>query len=218
MYQSFLSPFSDVPCRLQDIGKINIHLLLNWKFFQFFNCFFSNHVDFPVPTEYILNCQIKDKLAPIELSRYSEDTLFFLFYMNGGDLMQLQAASTLFDRDWRYHIEKRIWLTKVPGIEPIQKTSAFEKGIYTVFDVMQWRKIQIELTIEYSKLAEKSMLSPQFLLQQQHQQLAANSTHLSQLLQIQQQQQQQQAFTSILNNTSNPAALTPVNTANTPNF
>lgn len=177
--------------------------------------FLKRIADFPVPTEYIINCQIKDKLAPIELSRYSEDTLFFLFYMNGGDLMQLQAAAMLYDRDWRYHVEKRIWLTKVPGIEPIQKANTFEKGIYTVFDVMQWRKLQIELTIEYSKLAEKPMLSPQFLLQQQHQQLAANSTHLSQLLQL---QQQQQAFTSILNNTNNPAALTPVNTANTPNF
>ncbi len=137
MYHSFLSPFSEVPCRLQDI-------------------------DFPIPTEYIINCQIKDKLAPIDLSRYQDDTLFYLFYMYTGDLMQLQAASTLYDRDWRYHTERRFWLTKVPGIEPQQKTNTYEKGIYTVFDVSQWRKTQVELTIEYNKLAKNP--KQQFLL------------------------------------------------------
>lgn len=151
-----MSPFSDVPCRLQD-------------------------VDFPVPTEYIINCQIKEKLAPIDVTRYTEDTLFYLFYMNGNDLMQLQAASALYDRDWRYHVDKRFWLTKVPGLEPQQKTTAFEKGVYTVFDVNQWRKVQLEMTIEYSKLADK----PQLPLQQQTQQQQQQSAN--------QQQQQQQA-------------------------
>jgi hypothetical protein len=82
--------------------------------------------------------------------------------MYTGDLMQLQAASTLYDRDWRYHTERRFWLTKVPGIEPQQKTNTYEKGIYTVFDVSQWRKTQTELTIEYNKLAKNP--KQQFLL------------------------------------------------------
>ncbi len=107
-----------------------------------------------MPTEYIMNCQIKEKLAPIDVSRYNEDTLFYLFHMNGGDLMQLQAASVLYDRDWRYHTEKRFWLTKVPGLEPQQKTVTFEKGVYTVFDVTQWRRVQLEMTIEYNKLGK----------------------------------------------------------------
>ena len=101
-----------------------------------------------------MNCQIKEKLAPIDVSRYNEDTLFYLFHMNGGDLMQLQAASVLYDRDWRYHTEKRFWLTKVPGLEPQQKTVTFEKGVYTVFDVTQWRRVQLEMTIEYNKLGK----------------------------------------------------------------
>ena len=112
----------------------------------------QHEIDYPVPTEYIMNGQIKEKLAPIDVSRYNEDTLFYLFHMNGGDLMQLQAASVLYDRDWRYHTEKRFWLTKVPGLEPQQKTVTFEKGVYTVFDVNQWRRLQLEMTIEYSKL------------------------------------------------------------------
>lgn len=35
------------------------------------------------------------QLAPIKLNRYGEDLLFFLFYMNGGDLLQLAAAAEL---------------------------------------------------------------------------------------------------------------------------
>lgn len=78
--------------------------------------------------------------------------------MNGGDILQLQAAAVLYDHDWRYHTEKRIWLTKVPGLEPQQKTDLFEKGSYTVFDVIQWRRVQLDLTIEYSKLANKPQI------------------------------------------------------------
>lgn len=173
LYHSFLSPFSDVPCRLQDI-------------------------DYPVPTEYIMNCQIKEKLAPIDVTRYSEDTLFYLFHMNGGDLMQLQAASVLYDRDWRYHTEKRFWLTKVPGLEPQQKTVTFEKGVYTVFDVTQWRRLQLEMTIEYNKLAEKPQLPSNML--QNSSSGSSQSNNLPSVLNLQQQlqhqQQLQQTFSS----------------------
>ena len=51
--------------------------------------------DFHVPSEYLTNIYIRDKLAPIKLNRYTEDLLFFLFYMNGGDVLQLAAAAEL---------------------------------------------------------------------------------------------------------------------------
>jgi len=35
------------------------------------------------------------QLSAIKLNRYGEDLLFFLFYMNGGDLIQLAAAAEL---------------------------------------------------------------------------------------------------------------------------
>ena len=53
-------------------------------------------VDFHVPTEYLTNIYIRDKLAPIKLNRYGEDLLFFLFYMNGGDVLQLASATELY--------------------------------------------------------------------------------------------------------------------------
>jgi hypothetical protein len=50
----------------------------------------------------------RDKLAPVKLNRYKDDILFFMFYTNVGDVLQLAAAAELYNRDWRYH--------KVPNI------------------------------------------------------------------------------------------------------
>ena len=35
------------------------------------------------------------QLAPIRLSKYNEDLLFYLYYTSGGDLLQLLAAHEL---------------------------------------------------------------------------------------------------------------------------
>lgn len=51
--------------------------------------------DFHVPQEYLTNIFIREKLAQIKLNRYGDDLLFFLFYMNGGDVLQLAAAAEL---------------------------------------------------------------------------------------------------------------------------
>lgn len=89
--------------------------------------FFVSSADFHVPSEYLTNIHIRDKvtatviitcsiitqrsikvvqaadcfaaslpqLAAIKLARYGEDLLFYLYYMNGGDLLQLLAAVEL---------------------------------------------------------------------------------------------------------------------------
>lgn len=41
----------------------------------------------------LLSCLLQ--LAAIKLARYGEDLLFYLYYMNGGDLLQLLAAVEL---------------------------------------------------------------------------------------------------------------------------
>lgn len=70
LYQSFGGPFSDSPARPQDI-------------------------DYPVPSEYLINVAIRDKLAQMKMKQYKDDLLFFLFYTNCGDVMQLAAANEL---------------------------------------------------------------------------------------------------------------------------
>uniref|UniRef100_A0A673A366 CCR4-NOT transcription complex subunit 2 n=1 Tax=Sphaeramia orbicularis TaxID=375764 RepID=A0A673A366_9TELE len=130
LYPKFASPWASAPCRPQDI-------------------------DFHVPSEYLTNIHIRDKLAAIKLSRYGEDLLFYLYYMNGGDLLQLLAAVELFNRDWRYHKEERVWITRAPGMEPTLKTNAYERGTYYFFDCLNWRKVAKEFHLEYDKLEER---------------------------------------------------------------
>uniref|UniRef100_A0AAQ5X4J2 CCR4-NOT transcription complex subunit 2 n=2 Tax=Percomorphaceae TaxID=1489872 RepID=A0AAQ5X4J2_AMPOC len=122
------------------------------KKFSFFSPF---PADFHVPSEYLTNIHIRDKLAAIKLSRYGEDLLFYLYYMNGGDLLQLLAAVELFNRDWRYHKEERVWITRAPGMEPTLKTNAYERGTYYFFDCLNWRKVAKEFHLEYDKLEER---------------------------------------------------------------
>ena len=52
-------------------------------------------VDFYAPPEYLISSNIRDKLAPIKLGRYGEDLLFYLYYTNCGDILQLAAAAEL---------------------------------------------------------------------------------------------------------------------------
>jgi len=133
LYHKFQSPFSRQPCRLQDI-------------------------DYFVPSEYLTNAHIRDKLAPIKLNRYGEDLLFYVFYSNPGDVLQLAAAAELYNRDWRYHKEERLWITRAPGIEPRMKASTYEQGTYYYFDCQNWRKVAKEFHLEYDKLEERPHL------------------------------------------------------------
>ncbi|CAF0949560.1 unnamed protein product [Rotaria sordida] len=146
LYPSFLSPFSDSQARPYEI-------------------------DYQVPFEYQMGLQIRDKLPPLNFNTLNEDTLFFLFYLFGNDHVQLLAAAELYRRDWRYHKEERIWLTRIKNIMPDQKYDTYETGVYCVFDVQLWRKTHKSMRIDYEKLdvnpVMKQDLFASKLLQQQ---------------------------------------------------
>uniref|UniRef100_T2M3N6 CCR4-NOT transcription complex subunit 2 n=1 Tax=Hydra vulgaris TaxID=6087 RepID=T2M3N6_HYDVU len=143
LYHTFGSPFSDSTCK-------------------------PHEIDFYAPQEYLISSYIRDKLAPIKLGRYGEDLLFYLYYTNCGDILQLAAAAELYARDWRYHKDERVWITRFPGMEPQIKTASYEKGTYYYFDPQGWRKVAKEFYVEYDKLEEKP--TAQALQQQQAQQ------------------------------------------------
>lgn len=58
------------------------------------------------------------------------------------DMLQIAAASELHRRDWRYHKEHKLWLTRAPNTEPSQKTPTFERGSYIFFDTTSWDKVR----------------------------------------------------------------------------
>ncbi|GIX92481.1 hypothetical protein CDAR_400422 [Caerostris darwini] len=135
LYPSFAGPWSEHPCRPQDI-------------------------DFHVPSEYLVNQNIRDKLAPVKLNRYGEDLLFYLFYMFSGDVLQLAAAAELYNRDWRFHKDERVWITRVPGMNPTEKCQSFERGMYYFFDADNWRKVAKEFHLDYERLEERPIVPP----------------------------------------------------------
>merc|ERR1712223_2022906 len=133
LYPTFGGPWAETPCRPQDI-------------------------DYPVPYEYLTNTTIRDKLAPVKLNRYKDDVLFYMFYTNVGDVLQLAAAAELYNRDWRYHKEDRVWITRAPGMPPSEKTQSYERGTYYFFDVGSWRKVPKEFHLDYDKLEDRPSL------------------------------------------------------------
>ena len=158
LYHTFGSPFSDTTCK-------------------------PHEIDFYAPQEYLISSYIRDKLPQMKLGRYSEDLLFYLYYTNCGDILQLAAAAELYARDWRYHKDERVWITRFPGMEPQIKTNTYERGTYYYFHLAGWRKVPKEFHVEYERLEEKPTV--QALQQQQQQQ---QQQHQQQSQQGQQQQ------------------------------
>ena len=115
-------------------------------------------IDRNLPSEYLTNAYIKQKLPSIKLSRYSEDLLFYLFYVYGRDTIQVAAACELYQREWRYHKTEQIWLERIPGISPVTIMDTWEQGTYFYFDVVTWRKHPKQFRIEYNQLEEKPLL------------------------------------------------------------
>ena len=152
LFASFASPWSDTPARPQDI-------------------------DYHVPQEYIINSRIREKLAPIKLNKYGDELLFYLYYNNGNDILQVYANYELHTRNWRYHKEERLWIMKVQGLEPVTRSQAYEQGTYLVFDVKQFKKVHREMTVEYSKLEDRPYSNMNQPPQQQQQQLHNNGMY-----------------------------------------
>ncbi|XP_071744804.1 CCR4-NOT transcription complex subunit 2 isoform X7 [Lepeophtheirus salmonis] len=133
LYPTFAGPWAETPCRPQDI-------------------------DYHVPQEYLTNTAIRDKLAPVKLNRYKDDVLFYMFYTNVGDILQLAAAAELYTRDWRFHKDDRVWITRAPGMAPSEKTASYERGTYYFFDVGNWRKVPKDFHLDYDKLEDRPSL------------------------------------------------------------
>ncbi|THH17260.1 hypothetical protein EW146_g3510 [Bondarzewia mesenterica] len=109
--------------------------------------------DFHLPTCY--NVQPPPP-GPNKAAAFSDETLFFMFYSSPRDALQEVAAQELYNRNWRYHKELRLWLTKESGTSPSQKVPGGEQGTYTFWDPDNWGKERKDMTVLYADLEEKS--------------------------------------------------------------
>ncbi|TFL01753.1 hypothetical protein BDV98DRAFT_567476 [Pterulicium gracile] len=155
LYSTFITPFSD-PAAAQAVEP-----------------------DYHVPSCYIVQTP---PAGPAKASMFSEETLLFMFYAAPRDALQEVAAQELFNRNWRYHKEHRVWLTK-DTTTATAKIPGGEQGSYIVWDPETWTRERKELTVVYTELEDRSpssyMHAPgmgsQDVQQQQHQQPSAPS-------------------------------------------
>ncbi|GJE97656.1 NOT2 family protein [Phanerochaete sordida] len=94
--------------------------------------------------------------GPAKAAAFSDETLFFMFYASPRDALQEIAAQELWNRNWRYHKELRLWITKETGTPSSAKIPGGEQGTYSYWDPDNWEKARKDMTVLYSDLEEKS--------------------------------------------------------------
>lgn len=90
-----------------------------------------------------------DKFALNVDSKYSLDTLFFIFYYQPNTIQQLLAAKKLKKKSWRFHKKYRTWFQR--HSDPIANTNEYEEGTYVYFDFESgWcQRIKSEFKFDY---------------------------------------------------------------------
>lgn len=105
---------------------------------------------FTLPPQYHFDSlQLQLPLPDQIMGSFTDETLFFIFYTQPRDLLQEMAFRELIARNWRYHKDLQVWLTKSSDVEPVQVTSGCERGVYVFFDPHNWVKIKKEFMLYY---------------------------------------------------------------------
>ncbi|XP_044482516.1 probable NOT transcription complex subunit VIP2 isoform X2 [Mangifera indica] len=94
-------------------------------------------------------------------TKFSVETLFYIFYSMPKDEAQLYAANELYNRGWLYHKDHRYWFIRVPNVEPLVKTSTYERGSYHCFDPSTFETIRKDNFVLYYEMVDKRPTLPQ---------------------------------------------------------
>lgn len=101
------------------------------------------------------------RLQPGYFTKFSQETLFYIFYSMPNDEAQLFAASELYRKGWFYHKELRLWLLHSPHVDLLAKTNTYERGTYLFFDPNLWEFGQKENYVLHYEMVEKKPQLPQ---------------------------------------------------------
>ncbi|XP_065866214.1 probable NOT transcription complex subunit VIP2 isoform X2 [Euphorbia lathyris] len=94
-------------------------------------------------------------------SKFTVETLFYIFYSMPKEEAQLYAANELYNRGWFYHKEIRLWFIRVPNVEPLVKTNTYERGSYHCFDPNSFEINRRDNFVVHYELLEKRPALPQ---------------------------------------------------------
>ncbi|KAI8094367.1 hypothetical protein BDF21DRAFT_331713 [Thamnidium elegans] len=93
-------------------------------------------------------------------SSFSDEALFYMFYSFPNDVIQMESAKELFNRNWRYSKEMKVWITKqvneqgkpIKAIEPESELERVTEGLFIIFDPVQWIREEKELRIVWQSI------------------------------------------------------------------
>ncbi|CAI9771768.1 unnamed protein product [Fraxinus pennsylvanica] len=92
-------------------------------------------------------------LKQSDFKNFQPDTLLYIFYSMPKDEAQLFAANELYTRGWFYHKELLLWFTRVADMEPLLKTSTYERGSYFFFNSDTWMlRNKDDFVLHYDKI------------------------------------------------------------------
>ncbi|CAK9438721.1 uncharacterized protein LODBEIA_P29450 [Lodderomyces beijingensis] len=146
----------------QDIGKCGLDLSPDVEILKTWASPWSETTRSDVEPYFTIPIEMQNKTLaakdkspdPIntKIQNLTDETLFYIFYMKPRDTLQEHAARELVARNWRYHKDIQVWLTKDSNVEPVLIGQDVEKGVYIFFDPHNWEKIRKEFVLYYSSV------------------------------------------------------------------
>lgn len=140
----------------QDTNKLGLDLSLNLNILKKLALPWSETSRSEVEPQFSLpNLILLENIVPQpgscdgKIQLFTDETLFYIFYMKPRDTLQEYAARELVARNWRYHKDIQVWLTKDSNVEPVLISQDVEKGVYIFFDPHNWEKIKKEFVLHY---------------------------------------------------------------------
>lgn len=108
---------------------------------KLYNTFGSPFVDTPAtrePSYHIPMCYYMNPpaLKTGHLSKFTLEILFYVFHAMPKDGLQAYAAQELYSRQWRYHVELKLWFKRAEPGDGVDLSDGATKYIY--FDWQTW--------------------------------------------------------------------------------
>lgn len=72
------------------------------------------------------------------LSKFQLETLFYIFYALPRDVLQAYAAQELYSREWKYHVDLKLWFKRASSADGVSNSGGGVQFIY--FDINSWER------------------------------------------------------------------------------
>lgn len=91
-----------------------------------------------------------------KIPNFGDESLLYIFYAFPRDQLAEHAAQELYNRNWRFHKELRMWITRDEGAG--QRGQGFERGYYSVWVPERWERERREMVVRYEDLEERGAM------------------------------------------------------------